>query len=55
MVVLVSNDDPVVAVAADAGWPIELTILFTPNSELVMEDALGGEDLDAVVGPGTNS
>ena len=50
VVVLVSDDDAVVAVAADAGWPIELSVLLPADAELVMEDPLRCEDLDAVVG-----
>ena len=50
MVVFVSDDDSVVAVAADAGRAVELPVLLTPDPELVVEDALRSEDLDPVVG-----
>ena len=50
MVVLVSDDDAVAAVAADAGRAIELPVLLPADAELVVEGALRSEDLDAIVG-----
>ena len=50
MVVLVSDDDAVAAVAADAGRAIELPVLLPADAELVVEGALRSKDLDAIVG-----
>lgn len=50
MVVLVGDNDSVVAVAANASGPIELTVLFSTDAKLVVKDPLRCEDLDAVVG-----
>jgi hypothetical protein len=50
VVVLVGDNDSVVAVAANASRPIELTVLFSTDAKLVVKDPLRCEDLDAVVG-----
>jgi hypothetical protein len=51
MVVFVCDDDPVLAVAADAGGAVELTVLLAPDAELVVENALRSEHFDSVVRP----
>lgn len=50
MVVLVSDDDPVVAVAEDTGGPIKLPVLLSPGSEFVVKDSLRRVNLDPIVG-----
>ena len=50
MVVLVSDDDPVFAVAEDTGRTVELAVLLSAGSEFVVKDSFRSVNLDPIVG-----